>query len=121
LDSSFAPLLPASTVLPGDWGLRALYFFYNDAATTPGELPFDVNPGASMSFGAYYSRLDPDGTVGDSATLSATGVASSIHRVPEPSTSLLLAAGGLLLTGWRTARGRSRARSSPVTVAQARD
>jgi hypothetical protein len=108
LDSGLVSRNPASTVLPGAWGLRALYFFYDDAATTPGELPTVVNPGASMSFAAYYSRLGPDGRVGDSAALSATGVTTHIRRVPEPSTALLLVAGGLVLTGWRTARGRWR-------------
>ena len=106
LDSWFSSSLrPPSTVLPGGWGLRALYLFYTDAATTPGDLPTVVHPGASMSFSAYYSRLDADGRVG-SAALSATGVATDIHRVPEPSTSLLVAAGGLMLAGWRTARKR---------------
>jgi hypothetical protein len=107
LDSWFTSVLhPASTVLPGDWGLRALYVFYNDAATFPGQLPTAVHPGASMAFSAYYSRLDASGRVGDSAALSATGVATSIHRVPEPSTSLLMGAGGLILAGWRTVRRR---------------
>jgi hypothetical protein len=98
---------PIGSVLPGNWGLRAISFFYFDAATPAGELPVDANPGASMEFSLYYSQLDANGNL-VGAPLGATGVATGIHSVPEPSSALLFVTGGLVLTGWRTARGRRR-------------
>jgi hypothetical protein len=110
LDSGLGGV-PIGLPIPGSLGLRALFFFYDDAATPAGQLPLNVNPGASMSFSLYYSPLDAGGRVGP-AGLSSTGTTSSIHRVPEPATSLLFGTGVVLFAGRRLIRARRAARAT---------
>jgi hypothetical protein len=107
LDASSSHL--PGTLLPGDWGVRALSFFYSDSLTPGGQLPTNVNPGSSMEFGVYYTQLDPSGRVAPAS--GNFGSTFTINRVPEPGTSLLVGA-GLVMLGVRRAIRTTRRRPS---------
>ena len=79
--------------LPGGWRGRALTFNFSDPWTTPGDLPTSIGPTAAMQFGFYYAV--PDGSGTPPAGQLVSGEASSIRRIPEPGTLLLLGLGAL--------------------------
>jgi hypothetical protein len=90
-------------LLPGDWGPRLFAFWFSDPTTPLGQLPTSVNPGATMNFDVFYTQRGPDGS--ESGGHATSGSATSIRRIPEPTTGLLLLL-GLAPLGVRTLRKR---------------